>query len=424
MTAPLAAARTATTEAPTAFVLDAGARAGGAAPPNARSIIAVPAPAYLMTWALAWAIAGGLVAAGITFGSQTLDLGPTLVISVLFAEVVGFTALLSARMVFPFFSGLPYAVNLGLQVLTLFSGTVSGSALILMSQPLFSLARIRTVVMIVVVNAVLAVVVGIALHTYDTMRKQIEASYEALRRQEAMQRELEIARDVQRELLPRSFPVLRGLELSGACHPAVGVGGDYYDFLVFSEDQVGLVIADVSGKGIPAALLMAGLQASVRSLTVPSASPGEINRRLNRMLCRSTSSSRYATFFLGMYDPARRILTYSNAGHYPPIILGSDGVTRLQADGIPLGLFPDADYGEGRRQMHPGDLLVLYTDGIIEAPDAADREFGEARLLEVLTKHRDRELDEIVFLVLNEIARWTGGARAHDDATLVLGRAR
>ncbi len=423
MTVPIAAAAAATTEIPSPVALGDGRITKGAPAPRTRPS-SVPAAGYLLNWALAWALIGGVVAAGISFTSQSLDLWPVFVISLLFAEVVGFTSLLSVRMVFPFFKRLPYTVNLGLQILTLFSGTVSGSVLILMTQPLFSLARFRTVAMIVVVNAVLAVIVGIALHTYDTMRKQIEASYEALRQKEAMQRELEIARDVQRELLPRTFPKMSGLELSGACHPAIGVGGDYYDFLTFSEDHIGLVIADVSGKGIPAALLMAGLQASVRSLAVPSRSPSEVNRRLNEMLYRSTSSSRYATFFLGMYDARSRILTYSNAGHYPPLHMGSAGTHRLEADGIPIGLLPEAEYREGQRQMHAGDLLVLYTDGIIEAPDADDREFGEARLIDILEKNRDKNLDEMVFIVLHELARWTGGGPGHDDATLVLARAR
>src|SRR5262249_20066573 len=145
--------------------------------------------------------------------------------------------------------------------------------------PLFTMARPRTIAMIVIVNAVLAVAVGLALHIYDTMRQQLESSYLALRAKEAIERELEIARDVQRELLPRVVPRVSGLQLAGACHPAVGVGGDYYDFIPFAEDRIGLVIADVSGKGIPAALLMAGLQASVRSLALPSLLPSEVNRR-------------------------------------------------------------------------------------------------------------------------------------------------
>ncbi|MFQ5877445.1 MAG: PP2C family protein-serine/threonine phosphatase [Acidobacteriota bacterium] len=422
MTTPLAA----TTAAPTELPRRPPSASAAASRPGRREALrplAVPGGRYLLAWAAAWALVGSLVAAGISFSQEDLDLGPVLLVSVLFAEVVGFTALLSARVVFPLFGGLPSAVNIGLQVLTLISGTVFGSALVLISQPLFSLARLRTVSMMVAVNAALAIVVGTALYTYDSMRRQIEASYRALREREALARELEIAREVQRELLPRVVPRLRGLDLAGACDPAVGVGGDYYDFLPFAEERLALVIADVSGKGIPAAMLMAGLQGSVRSLAMPAVSPGEVTRRLNGMLYRSTSSSRYATLFFGLYDAGRRVLTYSNAGHYPPLLLGSGGADRLRADGIPIGLLPDARYGEGRRDLRAGDLLVLYTDGIIEAPDPRGSEFGEGRLIEVLTGNSGRDLDEMIVQVFQELERWTGGGPRHDDATIVLARA-
>ena len=384
--------------------------------------VAMPALRLLLAWGLGSFLVGFTVAAGIAFTRQGLDMWPLLLVSVLFAEVVGFTALLSARLVFPLFDRLPYAVNLGLQVLTLISGTLFGSAMVLMSQPYFALARIRTVAMIVLVNAVLSVIVGIALRTYDSMRDQIERQYLALRDSEALERELEIAREVQRELLPRTCPEVRGLLLAGACRPAVGVGGDYYYYLQFSEERLGMVIADVAGKGIPAALLMAGLQASVRSLAGPSVEPGEVNRRLNQMLYRSTSTSRYATLFFALYDARRRILSYSNAGHFPPLHLCREGVVRLMADGIPLGLFEDARYGQGQRHVSPDDLLALYTDGIVEAPDANGVEFGEQRLVQSLERHRRRALDEMVVEVLRDLERHTGGGPAHDDATLVLVR--
>jgi serine phosphatase RsbU (regulator of sigma subunit) len=396
-----------------------GRRPAGPAPRP----IAMPPLRLLLGWGLGSLFVGTVVAGGIAFTRQGADFWPVLLISILFAEVVGFTALLSARMVFPLFDRLPYAVNLGLQILTLISGTLFGSALIVMSQPYFALARLRAVAMIVLVNAVLSVIVGIALRTYDSMRDQIERQYQALRQKEAMERELAIAREVQRELLPRASPQVPGLALSGACRPAVGVGGDYYDYLLFSDERLGVVIADVAGKGIPAALLMAGLQASVRSLAGPSVEPGEVNRRLNEMLYRSTSTARYATLFFALYDARRRLLAYSNAGHFPPLHLSGDGVARMTADGIPLGLMEEARYGQGQRDLAPGDLLALYTDGIVEAPDRSGVEFGEERLIASLRRNRHRDLDEMVVLVLEELERWTGGGAAHDDATLVLIRA-
>jgi serine phosphatase RsbU (regulator of sigma subunit) len=399
-----------------------------AAPPagllHSARTIAVPAFRFLVLWGIGWGAVGAFTALGITLAQEGLDLGPVLLVSLLFAEVVGFTALLSARMVFPLFAHLPYAVNLGLQVLTLFSGTVFGSALILISQPLFSLARLRMIAMIVIINAVLAVVVGLALYTYDSMRRQIEESYRHLRDKEAMERELEIAREVQRELLPRTFPEVEGLELAGACHPAIGVGGDYYDFLTFGDQKVGLVIADVSGKGIPAALLMAGLQGSVRSTAAPGTPPSEVNSRLNEMLYRSSSSSRYATLFYGLYDARQRTLSYCNAGHVPALHFGAGGPVRLKADGIPIGMFPGYEYGQGHRTLKGGDLLAMFTDGIIESPNAQGQEFGEERLIELLTNNRERDLNDIVLMVLQDVTRWTGGAPPFDDATIVLARAK
>lgn len=379
---------------------------------------------FLALWAAGWGLTGGVVAAGIHFAVPSTDLGPLLTTSVLFAEVVGFTALLSARQVFPFFSRLPFPVRLGLQVVTLCSGTVFGSVAVLAAQPLFSLANIRLVSVIVAINAILAVLVGIALHTYDTMRNQIEASFRGLREKEAFERELAIAREVQRELLPRAFPRLSGLEVTGVCLPAVGVGGDYFDFLTLPEDRLGLVVADVSGKGIPAALLMAGLQASVRSVSLSGCGPGEVNRRVNALLYDTTSEARYATLFFALYDPHLREIHYSNAGHFPPILLGPSGAVRLTQGGLPLGLFGEAVYGEGRRAMAAGDLLVLFTDGLLEAPDPAGLEFGEARLIEILEGTRGDDLAGILDRVVREVKEWTRHGPQHDDVTVVLARAR
>src|SRR5439155_21088750 len=172
-----------------------------------------------------------------------------------------------------------------------------------------------------VVNAFLALVVGIAVNTYESMKRQIERTYGELRKKEAFEREMEIAREVQEQLFPKTVPYVQGLEIAGICMPAAGVGGDYYDYLAFSDESVGLVVADVSGKGISAALVMAGLQASVRNVIGPDMPPCEANHRLNEILYRSTSASRYATMFLGLFDARTRILRYSNAGHNPPMIL-------------------------------------------------------------------------------------------------------
>jgi len=304
----------------------------------------------------------------------------------------------------------------------LISGTVFGSVATLGMFPLYAFSRFQTVATIVLVNAALGVVVGIALHTYDTMRRQIEESYRSLRVKESLEREIAIAREVQRELLPRALPKARGIEIAAVCRPAVGVGGDFYDFLSRGDDRLGFVIADVSGKGIPAALLMAGLQASVRSVAVPGVSPSEANRRLNDLLHASTSDSRYATLVLVFYDGRERTLRYSNAGHHPPLLLRRSGVERLGANGLPIGALPCATYGEGARRVEAGDMLALYTDGIIEAPSPEGEEYGTDRLVHVLVAHRARSGEDAAAAVLDDVARWTGGAPPHDDVTLVLAR--
>lgn len=367
-----------------------------------------------------WALVGAAVASAIVLTTD-VDAGPAFRLSILFAVVVGLTAYTSARLVFPLLARLPYAVRIMLEVLTVLSGTIFGSVAILALQPLFALSKLPIVALIVAANGTIAVVVGIALNTYDGMRRQIEDSFRVLQAKEAMERELVIARDVQRELLPRSVPQLAGLELAGVCLPAAGVAGDYYDFLLL-EQHVGLVVADVSGKGISAALLMAGLQASVRSLCRPAFTPAQLNEQLNQILLQSSAPARYATFFLGFYNVDTRVLTYSNAGHPPPIIVGSRGLRRLSTGGLPLGLFEGRPYDEGREQLEAGDLLALFTDGVIEAPNAKGEEFGESQLLQLLERVQSRPLEAALGAVLEAVGRWSETFEAHDDITLVLAR--
>ena len=170
---------------------------------------------------------------------------------------------------------------------------------------------------------------------------------------------------------------------------------------------------------------MAGLQASVRSLALPGVAPCEVNRRLNDMLHQSTSASRYATLFFGLYDPQDRSLHYSNAGHFPPIHIGAHGTSRTcrRAD-LPIGLMPSSLYGEGRRELGLGDLLALYTDGVVETPNAGGEEFGSARLVEILTRHQDASLADMLARVIEAVDGWSGGGPPHDDVTLVLARTR
>ena len=379
---------------------------------------------FILGWAAVWAAFGAALALGIAFvRGQIEDLGPLLKLSVLFAQVVGFTALASSRLVLPALRRLSLPWRIALQVVSVLAGALFGSAAAITTEPFFALGSPRLVAGIVGMNAVLAFVVSSALHTYDVMRRQIEESLRVLREKEAMERELAIAREVQYELLPRTTPTVAGFELAGVCLPAVGVGGDAYDFVSLAEDRVALVVADVSGKGIPAALLMAGLQASVRSLAPYQEPPGRIAALLNERMQRPGVSARYATLFFGLLDARQRTLRYTNCGHVPPLHLSQDGVRKLHEGGRPLGLFEGGCWEDGVCRLEEGDVVAMFTDGIVETTDARGLEFGEVRLADVLIAHAGRPLQEVMSAVLEAREAWSGHTRPHDDVTLVLVRA-
>lgn len=389
---------------------------------------------FVLFWTLCWAGVGLSVGVAIVwFYSSTEGDGfalRTLVgsriprLSVLFAEVVGLTALSSSRWIFPYYKTLPYLPRVLLQIVTLVGGALFGTIVAVASYPLFALHEWRPILVVSLINAVLALVVGIAVDTYETMKGQIEKSYIELRKSETFEREMEIAREVQEQLFPKSVPKVRGLELAGLCLPAAGVGGDYYDYLPLSDDRVGLVIADVSGKGISAALLMASLQASVRNVLGPEATPSSVNRRLNEILYRSTTASRYATLFLGLFDASDRTLRYSNAGHNPAMIVRSTETTKLTEGGLPLGILDASDYSEGSQVLEVGDLLLLYTDGAVEAADPSGREFGLDRLVDLFQAGaRSHDLGSLIHTTVTALQDWTHGSPQQDDITLVIARA-
>ena len=385
--------------------------------------IAAPGRYFLLGWTAAWLAVGVAVAAGISFGAG-VEFLPVLRLSVLFAEVVGYSAYTSARLVSPLLARLPGWLRLALDELFVLAGAGFGSLAVLLTDPLFLLAQFRTVLLLLALNALLAAGVAAALGTYDRMRRQIEASYRVLRERDALERELTVARDVQRQLLPDEAPAFDGLELAGACHPAIAVGGDYYDYLPHGDGRLGLVIADVSGKGVPAALLMASLQASVRSLFPTAPTPGALHERLNDALYRSSSAVRYATALLADFDPGTRRLTYSNAGHLPALLVRRDETVRCDEGGMPIGLFEGSVYDTGSLTLAPGDLLALFTDGVTEAPAPGGEEFGAERLAELLRAHRDHALDAVLQAVLDALLAWSGPVDPHDDVTLVLARVR
>jgi len=242
---------------------------------------------------------------------------------------------------------------------------------------------------------------------------------------ERINRELEIAREVQERLFPQQLPRVEGLDFAGGCRPALGVGGDYYDFLLLPDDRLGIAVGDVSGKGIAAALLMSGLQASVRGQALhPEQNLAAIITHVNKLLYDSSASSRYATLFYAQMDLKTRRLDYVNAGHNAPMLLRRAGadieIRRLTVGGPVVGLLPRCPYQQASVDLLPGDLLVCYTDGISEAMNHADEEWGEEKLAEAARECFTRPASESIQFLMQQADAFTAGAEQHDDMTLVI----
>lgn len=287
-----------------------------------------------------------------------------------------------------------------------------------------------------------------ALQTaFNSMTESLEKLIAEQKEKERLQSELEIAHEVQAQLFPRAMTGTPSLELYGICRPARIVSGDYYDFLSYGPDQIGIAVGDISGKGISAALLMATIHSAVRAyeqeqlapvtkssvyghgsrtarVAVPwtPPSPSQVLWLLNRHLFQSTQPEKYATMFLGFYDDEKRTLTYSNAGHLPPIILGRDGeVRRLEAGGMVVGLFDNMEYEEETVELRPGDIFIAFSDGMTE-PENEFGEFGENRLVETVIANRDLPLERITEHAVATVQDWIGSTEQPDDITLVLAR--
>jgi sigma-B regulation protein RsbU (phosphoserine phosphatase) len=243
---------------------------------------------------------------------------------------------------------------------------------------------------------------------------------------ERVNREMEIAREVQERLFPQEMPEIAGATIAGHCRPALGVGGDYYDVFTLEDGRLGLAIGDVSGKGIAAALLMASLRASLRGVSLDTPRDfAKLMDKVNRLVYEASASNRYATFFFAAYDPAARRLDCVNAGHNPPVVLrcGADGkaeVIRLEADGPVVGLLPLAPYTEQSVALQPGDLLVMFTDGISEAMTHDDEEWGEERMIAAAQLCREKTANAVMKDIFRDVDGFTAGAPQHDDMTLLV----
>jgi sigma-B regulation protein RsbU (phosphoserine phosphatase) len=268
---------------------------------------------------------------------------------------------------------------------------------------------------------------------FDSMTASVERLLRESLEKTRLEGELEIARQVQTQLFPQTAPEIPGLNLYGVCKPARVVSGDYYDFLKLDGNRVGLVLGDISGKGISAALLMAAIQSSLHAQfynghspeTARSALPlstAVIVDRLNRQLFAASPPEKYATFFYAVYDASTRRLAYTTAGHPPPVLFHRDEVRRLDVGGTVVGLFSTIHYEQAVVELEPGDLLLAFTDGLTEPENSYGEEYGETRLLEVARRALGSRPELLVEEIYRSVSDWTGSPELQDDMTLLLAR--
>ncbi|MCI0392062.1 MAG: SpoIIE family protein phosphatase [Acidobacteria bacterium] len=264
---------------------------------------------------------------------------------------------------------------------------------------------------------------------FDEMSREIEAQRrsvaERLESERRAAQELEIAKQVQARLFPQTLPPLSTLDYAGICIQARHVGGDYYDFLDLGRERLGLVIGDISGKGIAAALMMANLQANLRSqCAIAVDQPERLLQSVNQLFYENTHESAYATLFFAEYDDRARRLQYANCGHLSALLLRSDNIVeRLDSTCTVLGLFKEWDCSTGERQLHSGDTLALYTDGITESFNTAEEEFGEQRLIEAMRRHRDLSSEALLAAIVDDVRHFSPHEQ-HDDLTLIVAKCR
>jgi len=236
-----------------------------------------------------------------------------------------------------------------------------------------------------------------------------------------MQGEMQLAAKIQLDLLPKTAPQVAGYDLAGKTIPAESVGGDYFDFIPVDENQWALCLGDVSGKGMPASLLMANLQATIRGQTFVDASAKNCLARANKLLCHSTDKCNFITFFYALLNHQTHQLVYANAGHNPPLLFSADGTSRaLERRGLVLGIRDHLSYEEETFALHAGDLLVMYSDGIVEAMNAWQEEFGEERLHQVITQNRAATASALIEQIVYAVKQHAGQAPQSDDITLVV----
>src|SRR5215211_659663 len=248
--------------------------------------------------------------------------------------------------------------------------------------------------------------------------------HEQLIEKKRLQGQLEVARQVQLELLPPRDPQLEGFDICAWNFSTEEVSGDYYDWVRIYDDQIGVVIADVSGKGVPAALLMAFLRASLRAAIHIGYAPHISMAKVNYLLWESIERNQFVTAFYGVLDASNKTLAYTNAGHNPPLLMDADGTARfIERGGLPLGMFRDTRYYEYYQAIEPGQVLVLYTDGVTEAMNGKDEEYTRERLEEAVRANRDLSARDLITAIQKDVLRWTEGRGATDDMTFFIVKA-
>ena len=260
----------------------------------------------------------------------------------------------------------------------------------------------------------------------STLGRQAQAALESVRlhqvrlEQQRRDREMQIAREIQQSLFPRARPAVPGFEVAALSDPCQEVGGDHYDYIPLEGGRLALAVADVSGKGAPASILMASVHASLRAMA-GSSPPAALMGRLNRFLLASTQENKYVTLFYAELDPGARRVVYVNCGHVPPCRVGADGgCERLLTGGPALGLLEGAAYESGQAALRPGDVLAVVTDGVTEAASPEDREFGEEGLLRVLRAHRTQGAEAVLDALVRSVRAWVGPAGCADDLTALV----
>ncbi len=245
--------------------------------------------------------------------------------------------------------------------------------------------------------------------------------HEQLIEKQRLEGQLEVARQVQLELLPAQDPEIPGYDISAYNFPTEEVSGDYYDWVKIYENQIGIVIADVAGKGVPAAILMAFLRASLRAASHIGYATHISMAKVNYLLWESIERNQFVTAFYGILDADTNTLAYSNAGHNPPVLVNAAGTSRFIHRGEqPLGMFPETRYHEYHLELEPGDVLVLYTDGATEANSPSGEEFGRERLAQAVKENYDRPAREMIASLQMKVLEWTGNAGANDDVTFFI----